>query len=639
MKKMFTFLWLILFVANFSEAGNVPEWKKKKISEQQSFEIIKGIKNEVGLNATFNWMPQYMVKDFGHYNFPTFSKANNNVIWVVGTSYTGSPKPGAIYGFIINSTTQSVKSFKYADGFPNGLGGLAAFDENTAVMGLYTGELVRTTNGGTSWDTVHVYNNPDSAYVNGVKRVPGSDTVYAFGDADSKGIFMGRSVNKGLTWTRLTLGPKGSKSTWYGYAGYDQCLATITGKVWYTAYSYATPKDSILVSSSADGGVTWVENSVFLKPDIATNYYFRSINFKDANVGYGVSRQTTSSSDFANWYHKTTDGGKTWTDGIDMEPGQLHRIQKVYSVQSIPGSDWVLGVGVGVAVGSKSWLSKDGGSTFEKIPTAGVTNLINFIAEDSSKIMVGGYKQLLIKIDSKDSNMVIFEVNTNVQKTLKRFDPTKDSVFVRGNFLPGNWWEKNIFKLADADGDGIYTGIWSMPTVPTKIAYKFVMRGATISGDKWEEGISDRIDTIPYTPIKLKTVWFENDSTSVYFDNNVTFRVNMSYQISKGFFAKATDSVVVRGEFNGWSGKAALLADADGDSIYTGTYNITSYKKFRYKFVKIQAIGDGWESSSDRNVGNLTGPTTVLPVEWFNQFHPNGVTFQVNMNLQTKLKR
>lgn len=639
MRKMFTLTWLVLFVAIVANAADMPQWKKKKIEEMGRGESVKNIAQEPIINATFAWMPAYYVPDFEHYNFRTLESANDNVVWIAGTSYTGSPKSSATYGFILDFTASSsspiVKSFKYVDGNLGGLGGIAAFDDKIAVMGLYSGELVRTTNGGASWDTVYAYNNPDTAFVDGVKRVPGTDTVYAFGDADSKGVFIGRSVNKGLTWTRLTVGPKGSKSSWYGYAGYDQCLATVPGKVWYTAYTSLATKDSLLISSSTDGGATWVESSIFLTPNVAVNYYFRSINFKDANVGYAVSRRShLTLADNDNRYHRTTDGGKTWSDTISMEPTQLSKTHKVYSIKNIPGTDWVLGVGFSTLTGSKSWLSKDGGLTFEVIPTKGPSNLTNFLAKDSSRIIVGGFKQLLYKINNSQSDDVAFSVNMNTQKNILKFNPATDSVVVRGDFLPGNWWDSNIFKLADTDGDGIYSGTY--PIVAPKMAkYKFVVIKGTNSF--WETR-ADRFDTIPSTPMKLKTKYYDDDSTSVIFDNNITFQVNMSVQMKKSKFNKASDSVVVRGDFNGWGGKTNLLKDADGDSIYTGTYNIASMKKIIYKFVTISTSGDGWESSPDRIKDNMTGPTTILPVAWFNNdsvivtIVP--VVFRVNMRVK-----
>jgi hypothetical protein len=245
--------------------------------------------------------------------------------------------------------------------------------------------------------------------------------------------------------------------------------------------------------------------------------------------------------------------------------------------------------------------------------------------------------------------MVTFRVNMKVQTNLKKFDPTKDSVFLRGNFYsgPGNWWETNSMKLADADGDTIYTGTFDVGSVPKRVGqYKYIVRGVTFPGDHWEidnaDGAhKDRTDTIPTTPFTLKVVWFDGDSTSVYFDNVVTFKVNMKEQMKKGAFAKATDSVVVRGDFNGWGGKAHLLADADGDSVYSGAFNIPSTKKIIYKFVRIKPGGEDWESSADRVAENLTGPITTLPVVFFNNFDPaHGlVIFRVNLKVQSKLKK
>ncbi|MFA6456372.1 MAG: T9SS type A sorting domain-containing protein [Bacteroidota bacterium] len=255
----------------------------------------------------------------------------------------------------------------------------------------------------------------------------------------------------------------------------------------------------------------------------------------------------------------------------------------------------------------------------------------------------------IVALSAFAQDSVTFQVNMKVQANLKKFDPAKDSVFLRGNWFagPGNWWETNSMKLADADGDSIYTGKFDVGVVPKRLGqFKYIVRGVTFGGDHWEidnaDGShKDRTDTIPSVPWTLPVVWFDGDSTSVYFDNNITFSVNMREQIKSNAFKIANDSVVVRGDFNGWGGKTHLLLDADGDSIYTGTYNITSTKKIIFKFVKITATGDGWESSPDRVVDNLTGPTTLLPVYFFNNYDPahGQVTFQVNLKVQTKLKK
>ena len=252
-------------------------------------------------------------------------------------------------------------------------------------------------------------------------------------------------------------------------------------------------------------------------------------------------------------------------------------------------------------------------------------------------LALSGMTMLAFAVDD-----VTFRVDMNQQITMKRFDPAQDSVYVRGDFMPGQWWNSFAFKLTDANSDGIFEGTYTI-VPPKKFKYKFVVRGpvATLGGDgaRWEENMGDRVDSIAATPAVLPKFYFENDSTTAFFDNDITFRVDMRFQMQAGQFVASTDSVIMRGEVNGWGGKASVLKDADGDSIYTGTFKIPSVKKFRYKFVKIRPAGDGWESSPDRTAGNLTGPTTLLPVVFFNNYTPNGVTFRVNMNQQITMKR
>ncbi len=219
--------------------------------------------------------------------------------------------------------------------------------------------------------------------------------------------------------------------------------------------------------------------------------------------------------------------------------------------------------------------------------------------------------------------LVTFRVNMKVQAQLKKFNPAKDTVVMRGNFYQGsgNWWDANDQKLTDPDGDSIYVGSFSVGAAPKRLGqYKFVMRGPDVAGDRWEVDMGpnkDRTDTIPSLPWTLPVVWFNNDSTSKYSDNFITFQVNMKKQMKFGKYNKTTDSVVVRGDFNGWSGNTHLLTDPNTDSIYTGTFNITSVSKIIYKFVIHKASGDTWESSKDRIDSLLNGTPRTEPVVFF----------------------
>ncbi len=123
-------------------------------------------------------------------------------------------------------------------------------------------------------------------------------------------------------------------------------------------------------------------------------------------------------------------------------------------------------------------------------------------------------------------------------------------------------------------------------------------------------------------------------TASVAWATDVTFQVNMGFQITLGNFVPGTNIVVVRGSFNGWSGDANVLTDADGDSIYTGTWAIEP-GTIQYKFV---ISPDGWEADPNREATVGTDPL-VIPVDWFNRQAPVvpadvEVTFRVNMNIQ-----
>jgi len=108
--------------------------------------------------------------------------------------------------------------------------------------------------------------------------------------------------------------------------------------------------------------------------------------------------------------------------------------------------------------------------------------------------------------------------------------------------------------------------------------------------------------------------------------NMVTFQVDMSVQINGGNFNPASDSVVVRGSFNGWGGNAALMTDTNNDSIFDVTVDIPGVAgdTVFYKYVMTKAnSGDVWESIADNRFFLISGGAqTLAPVFWDN--NPGG---------------
>lgn len=109
---------------------------------------------------------------------------------------------------------------------------------------------------------------------------------------------------------------------------------------------------------------------------------------------------------------------------------------------------------------------------------------------------------------------------------------------------------------------------------------------------------------------------------------NITFQVDMSYQIANWSFPPGAN-VVVRGNFQtdagdpggNWQGNLFQLSDPDDDTVYTGTFSAPASlagNTYIFKFVIVNPpAGDNWESISERQF-TLTSPATVLPVVWFN---------------------
>lgn len=233
---------------------------------------------------------------------------------------------------------------------------------------------------------------------------------------------------------------------------------------------------------------------------------------------------------------------------------------------------------------------------------------------------------------------VTFSVDMTVQTTLGTFVPSSNTVEVRGQF--NGWNGGAAWQLADGNGDGIYTGTFRIGgTSSQAFEYKYYATGAL-----GYESVSNRLLNLslnvggnPAPAQVLTTVYFNNQS-SVPQNRNVTFSVNMGFQISSGAFVPASGVVDVRGTFNGWSGGTSWqLTDTDADGIYTGTFNLvgTAGNAEQYKF---WATGPTWESAPDRafNLGASGVAQVLTPTPYFsnNSGQTRDVTFSVDMSIQ-----
>lgn len=85
----------------------------------------------------------------------------------------------------------------------------------------------------------------------------------------------------------------------------------------------------------------------------------------------------------------------------------------------------------------------------------------------------------------------------------------------------------------------------------------------------------------------------------------VQFKVNMKKPIEVGLLSPSeNDSVIIRGSFNGWSGKNYVLADPDKNGIYENIFTIKSdsgtVQEYKYCIMKPNGLVL-WEKHPDKN--------------------------------------
>jgi photosystem II stability/assembly factor-like uncharacterized protein len=349
------------------------------------------------------------------YQFRCVEYLSHGIIWI---SAAGLPYKGDNY---VCLSTDDGATWAKRTVYTNaalatpGITGLASKDGNTAFISLSTGEILRTINAGVKWDTVSSYSTADVAFCGGVRYV-GQDTLVAYGDADAQGVFVTRSVDGGKTWSRNLSLPSDSlraDGLYASYVSYGQGMESFGKTAWATLYNTANDPPSIL--KTTDGGVTWSWFRVTLPSGPALGYLMRSITFEDASVGFAVSRRAYSSSSVGdNYLTKTTDGGRTWSDTISVEPGKAHANAKPMTAKTIRGTNTVIAVGCGLS-GSKAWISNDKGLTWSALdsptpnPNADLRNLA--FGSTTQGIMVG--TQNIVKINM----LTVVEDNRGVNPT------------------------------------------------------------------------------------------------------------------------------------------------------------------------------------------------------------------------------
>ncbi len=174
------------------------------------------------------------------------------------------------------------------------------------TMGYASGEfgrILKTTDGGTSWNILNSGTNVAFHVVHFV-----NDTGYLFGNGPT----LLRSTNGGNNWTFLTLTIPGST----GY-GYINSAAIFDGKTMVVCGEYVVNLNvKAFTARSTNAGTNW---QVQTHDSITA---FNSIAFTDQHTGYVVGSTNSKISPIL----KTTDGGISWKGQQSNVYGNLYSV-------------------------------------------------------------------------------------------------------------------------------------------------------------------------------------------------------------------------------------------------------------------------------------------------------------------------
>jgi hypothetical protein len=148
-----------------------------------------------------------------------------------------------------------------------------------------------------------------------------------------------------------------------------------------------------------------------------------------------------------------------------------------------------------------------------------------------------------------DSIAVTFNVDMSVKILEGLFDPSLEAVVVAGSFQGADWTPETSDSMVVAT-DSVFTSTVKM-LANVDYEYKFkIGRNAEDTG--WEQ--NNRQFSAAGDDTTLATVFFDNDSVvSDIKDGSIEFVVNMVVVEEIGLYDPTTDSLEVRGDFNGWS--------------------------------------------------------------------------------------
>ena len=246
-------------------------------------------------------------------------------------------------------------------------------DENVMLAGAVTGGIWRTTDAGASWVKVTEPEQIHSVSAIVQDTRPGKEHIWYYGTGEFYGIVSGtsftsrfsgdgifKSEDGGLTWNQLESTASGTPQTTEQARDFDY--------IWQLAVDVTdTVNDVVLAASvngvwrSADGGQTW--NASLGLDTVGTAAFADYSAISQAPDGALLAQVSSGST--ARGFHRSTDGGLTWTE--ITPPGHSASLARtvIGTTESNPNVSYWLshtpGSGqIGHALWKYTYLSGDG---------------------------------------------------------------------------------------------------------------------------------------------------------------------------------------------------------------------------------------------------------------------------------------
>lgn len=311
-------------------------------------------------------------------NLRSVDIVDENVIWAMGGN-----------GAVIRSTNGG-GSFEVVGTISvDGAHYIAGIDDQIALIATGpnsgNGEILKTTDGGSTWNQVHT---ATGAWFNFIDNV--NDTIlWAQSDPIGGFFHIVKSIDQGETWTPILNPIPEPASNVYGWFGVFYRIGQVC---WFGTggFSGVTQANRIYKSETGPDGPWTFYNTNFQVPNTVAFFDTNSIGIAGFSPTF-----TTNNLDISE------DGGKTWT--TQPVPG----VGTTYAIDVAPecGMSWM-------SASTGTWFSIDSGKVWERKLIAGANAVINdikfLLKNDNEYLGIGvGNSGAIIKATTDEINYTV----------------------------------------------------------------------------------------------------------------------------------------------------------------------------------------------------------------------------------------